>query len=237
VRPFVRLFVKDCSQVLDLKPPVVEIGSRPADTQEAQAYLRDVIGLSPYFGCDIQPGANVDFVTDIHHLPFDDDSVGTVVCVEVLEHVFDPIRAVQEIHRVLRPGGTAVLTSVMFMPIHAHPWDFWRFTPEGFARLLSTFETSLAFGNGYELFPEGVQGVGVKGPHEELLLESFPRSWNEVSRWGEGWPIDFGPMRMTLPLLWRRTLVETRVGLQERAVPLLRRRAGSVRRRLKNRGS
>ncbi|MFL6238337.1 MAG: class I SAM-dependent methyltransferase [Actinomycetes bacterium] len=235
MRPFVRIFVKDCVDVLDLQPPVVEIGSRPAEEQEEQAYLRDVIGKAPYFGCDIQTGPNVDFVTDIHHLPFADGSLGTVVCVEVLEHVFDPIRAVEEIHRVLRPGGAAVLTSVMFMPIHAHPWDFWRFTPEGFARLLSTFETSVAFGNGYELLPEGVQGVGIKGPHAPLTAESFPRSHREVMRWGEGWPIDFGPMRMTLPLLWRRTLTETKIGLRERSVPALRRRAGDLRRRYRER--
>src|SRR5207302_170880 len=110
-RPFVRSFIKDCVESLDLSPPVVEIGSRPAETQEGTAYLRDLITTRPYYGCDIQRGTNVDFVTDIHRLPFDDNSVGTVVCVEVLEHVFDPIRAVQEIHRVLQPGGIAVLTS------------------------------------------------------------------------------------------------------------------------------
>lgn len=216
MRDFVRTFVQDCVEQLDLHPPVVEIGSRPAETQEGVANLRELVGLEPYIGCDIQPGANVDAVTDIHRLPFADDSIGTVVCVEVLEHVHDPLRAVQEIHRVLKPGGVAVLTSVMFMPVHAHPWDFWRFTPEGFAHVMAPFETKLAFGYGMDVLPEGVQGVGIKGPHPGLTLDSLPRSARKVREWGQGFPVDFGPIRMTVPMLWRRTLGETRRAARRR---------------------
>jgi SAM-dependent methyltransferase len=216
VRPFVRTFVEDCAAVLELPAPVVEVGSRPAESQEQTAFLRDVIGVTPYVGCDIQTGRNVDVVTDIHRMPFADESIGTVVCVEVLEHVFDPLRAVQELHRVLRPGGIAILTSVMFMPVHAHPWDFWRFTPEGFARLVEPFETTLTFGFGMDILPEGVQAVAVKGPFPDLTLERFPRTHRAVTQWGEGWPVDFGPIRMTLPMLWKRTLRETRRAVTRR---------------------
>ena len=216
MRPFVRSFVQDCVEQLPLRAPVVEIGSRPAETQEGIAFLRDIVGLEPYIGCDIQPGPNVDVVTDIHRLPFADDSVGAVVCVEVLEHVHDPLRAVEEIHRVLRPGGVAVLTSVMFMPVHAHPWDFWRFTPEGFHHVMSPFETRLAFGYGMDVLPEGVQAVGIKGPYPGLTLDSLPRSAALVREWGEGLPVDFGPIRMTVPMLWRRTLRETAAAARRR---------------------
>jgi ubiquinone/menaquinone biosynthesis C-methylase UbiE len=45
-------------------------------------------------------------------LPFDDHSFDTVLSCGVLEHVPDPDGSVQEIHRVLRPGGTFYVTNL-----------------------------------------------------------------------------------------------------------------------------
>ncbi len=41
-------------------------------------------------------------------MDFADASFDTVLCIQVLEHVLEPLRMVEEIGRVLRPGGTAV---------------------------------------------------------------------------------------------------------------------------------
>lgn len=209
MRPSVRTFVEDVASQFEVKGTVIEIGARPADGQETTADLRSLFPDTDYVGLDIQPGPNVDVVGDIHRLGLPDDSVGAVICVEVLEHVHDPLRAVEEIHRVLRPGGIGVFTSVMFMPIHAHPWDFWRFTPEGFGLVLAPFETSVAFGYGMDLLPEGVHGLGVKGQHPGLSRASFPATDRLCERWGDGRVVDFGPIRMTVRDLWRRTLTET----------------------------
>jgi SAM-dependent methyltransferase len=51
---------------------------------------------------------------DLGSLPFDDGEFGLVLATDVIEHVEDDVRAVGEIRRVLRPGGTAIFTVPAF---------------------------------------------------------------------------------------------------------------------------
>lgn len=203
--PVVLDFVRDLAENFALPEPLVEIGARAADGQERIADVRAILGAGEHIGCDIQPGPNVDRIEDVHRLSFDDASVGTVVAFETLEHVADPIRAMEEIHRVLRPGGVVAISSLMFMPIHAHPWDYWRFTPEAFELLLKDFDSRLVVGVGWHLMPSNVFGVGVKGP-ADLSLDRLPRTKRAHETWATGKAVDFGPIRMSVRELWRETL-------------------------------
>ena len=74
-----------------------------------------------------------------------------------------------EMLRILQPGGTLIISSVFEFPIHGHPNDFWRFTPEGFRSLLSVFPQSFvaSYGRNSE-WPQSVVGVGFKGPEPDL---------------------------------------------------------------------
>jgi SAM-dependent methyltransferase len=59
-----------------------------------------------------------------------------VLCSQVLEHVFTPDRFLGEIHRVLRPGGTLVLTVPFLWDEHEQPHDFGRYSSFGLRALL-----------------------------------------------------------------------------------------------------
>lgn len=50
-------------------------------------------------------------VGSILEMPFADNSFDIVVSTEVIEHVTEPLKAIQEMHRVLKPGGVVVITT------------------------------------------------------------------------------------------------------------------------------
>lgn len=89
---------------------------------------------------DLQKYSGVDVVANITNLPFQTNSVDVVVCDQVLEHVSEPDHAVQEIHRILKPGGRAYISTPFLYPFHASPSDFQRWTIAGYRKLLGEFE-------------------------------------------------------------------------------------------------
>lgn len=80
----------------------------------------------------MQAGDNVDVVADIECLPAAwGGRFSGVLCSEVLEHVRRPVRALEELRRVMRPGATLIVTTLTAFPIHAFPNDFRRWTEAG----------------------------------------------------------------------------------------------------------
>lgn len=87
---------------------------------------------------DWKPNLHVDLVADLGKpLCFPDDSFDTVLASDVLEHLPDPSMALQEICRVLRPGGALITNTPFLYWIHEEPFDFQRITEHGLRRLLS----------------------------------------------------------------------------------------------------
>jgi ubiquinone/menaquinone biosynthesis C-methylase UbiE len=66
----------------------------------------------------------LDIVSDITAIPEPDASFDAVMCIEVLEHVPDPVAALKELGRLIRPGGTIVLTSPFCSLTHFAPFHF-----------------------------------------------------------------------------------------------------------------
>ena len=68
-------------------------------------------------------------------LPFRGGSFQTVVSFQVLEHVPRPALMVEEMARVLAPGGRLIVTAPHMWGVHEEPRDYFRFTGFGLRQL------------------------------------------------------------------------------------------------------
>jgi ubiquinone/menaquinone biosynthesis C-methylase UbiE len=114
----------------DLRVESIEESLCPLDREDVildagtgRGYMLDVLSCrcKQVYAIDI----NIGFLTEIHErrnrnnvtplradlrkMPFKSSHFTKVVCTEVLEHLSEPLAAIQELNRVLKPGGIAVI--------------------------------------------------------------------------------------------------------------------------------
>ena len=85
---------------------------------------------------DIEESAHVHVINRLEQIPFKDGSFEGVLLEYVLEHVGPYENLIREAVRVLKPGGSLLLTVPFRQSYHGCPRDFWRFTHEGMELLL-----------------------------------------------------------------------------------------------------
>lgn len=144
--------LKDFSY-LDCRRRAQLIREEAAKLPENSGVLLDVSGMGKPYACffrnrvahhfviDISPEDSVDIVGDARSMPLADGTVDAVLCTQVIEHIPEPVPVLQEIRRVLRPGGTLILSVPAIFPQHGAPGDYWRYMPQGLAWLLRDFRS------------------------------------------------------------------------------------------------
>jgi SAM-dependent methyltransferase len=114
---------------------------------------------------DVSLAGRARVVCDASDLPFDGSQFDLVICVAVLEHVLEPQRCVDEMHRVLCDDGLVYATTPFMQQVHMGEYDFTRFTRSGHRWLFRCFE-------------EVDSGIAT-GPASVVIwtLEYFAMSW------------------------------------------------------------
>lgn len=113
---------------------LLDVGGRRVAPHDLS--YRSVVRAEQYVGVDMQPGVCVDTVARAEALPFSDGVFDAVLCGQVLEHVRNPFKIVEEIARVLRRGGKALLVAPQVWRVHRYPIDTFRYNPDGMAALI-----------------------------------------------------------------------------------------------------
>jgi len=127
--------LKDVKKIAPhIKGKVLDVGSGKAP------YRRFFTEATEYIRLDNRKYDKTDIEADItKRIPLKDESIDSVVCIQVLEHVDKPQKVIKEIHRVLKRGGNCFLTTHMSAPLHGEPYDYYRFTKYGLKDLFKDF--------------------------------------------------------------------------------------------------
>lgn len=158
----------------------VGCGSKP--------YL-SLFSVDSYIGLDVDSETSrrlgvADHLYDGHAFPFAHKTFDAVLCNQVLEHVFNPDQFLDEIARVLKPGGKLLLTVPFVWDEHEQPYDYARYSSFGLRALLE--------GHGFKVLAHKKLGADVSTLFQLLNVYLF-----KVIR----------PMPVVLKLLFTATIM------------------------------
>ena len=178
--------------------PAVTPGSRVLDYGCAARPYRALFGPGiEYVGADLEGNSLADVpLNEDGSVPLPDAQFDLILSTQVLEHVADPELYVSECHRLLKPGGTLVITTHGIMYYHPDPVDYWRWTSAGLGRILEAAGLrSVEIRGIMGLAPAAVQlfqhATTLKVPERlrrpyiamsQALVEFLDRSYSEESR-------------------------------------------------------
>jgi SAM-dependent methyltransferase len=87
---------------------------------------------------DVYPSPTADVVVPTDCLyPLASSSFDGISCCAVLEHVTKPWVVVDEIHRLLKPGGRCYIDWPFLQPVHGYPSHFYNATREGLRNMFA----------------------------------------------------------------------------------------------------
>ena len=122
------------------RPRVLELGVRRSNPVQSTRHDDWVPHASEYVGTDVESGIDVDVVADVHQLSttLGMEQFDAIISCSTFEHFKYPHRAAHQILKTLRVGGALFVQTHQSYPLHAHPFDYFRYSTEALAGLFGT---------------------------------------------------------------------------------------------------
>jgi SAM-dependent methyltransferase len=109
-------------QFTRIKPGIVlDVGSKHSP-------YKKYISFKKYMRLDIDNRTQPEICSDLQNVEWESNYFDTIIATEVLEHIREPQKAIDEIYRLLKPGGVCILSTRFIHPYHPDPKDYYRFT-------------------------------------------------------------------------------------------------------------
>src|SRR3989338_5002325 len=135
------VFFENKLKLLAQENYILDIGGG-STFQKGMGKYKNIFRHKRYETLDMSPHYHPNIIGDIHHLPFLDNGIDAILCNSVLEHLYDPHKAIQEIFRVLKKGGKFLGYTHFIYPYHARNkvyQDYFRFTEDSLRYLFQQF--------------------------------------------------------------------------------------------------
>jgi len=140
---------------------ILEIGSGKATSEVYSKSYRRLFSPTNWFICsDINPAYGHQ-VVDVTTMDYQDE-FDLILCVNVLEHVFQIEDAAKHLYCAARKGGMVAIVVPALYPLHDEPHDYWRPTEHGLRRLLRDFETVEIRNSGLRKLPFMYSAIATK---------------------------------------------------------------------------
>ena len=124
-------------------------------------------GLDIHSAIEYTGGRKPDLYWDGNTIPLGDNSVDSVICTEVLEHVFDPLLLIGEVRRVVKRGGHALFSVPFVWNLHEEPFDYYRYTPYALDKMFEVssgkVEKRFSYGGWKNFFCQALGTYAVRG--------------------------------------------------------------------------
>jgi len=124
-RYYVDEFFLRAVKSINADQPILDLGGHKLNKRGV--FNIDDYNLPVYYA-NLNADKGADFLSDAGHIAVADNSFGTVICAELLEHVPQPLDVLRDVHRVLQPNGTLIISVPFLFRIHADPYDYGRYT-------------------------------------------------------------------------------------------------------------
>jgi SAM-dependent methyltransferase len=117
-------------------------GGRLLDVGCGRKPYKEFFNVCEYVGMDVDQSGHshvneeIDIFYDGKNFPLQDEEFDHVLSSQVFEHVFTPSLFISEINRVLKPGGTLILSVPFVWDEHEQPYDYARYSSYGLKTIL-----------------------------------------------------------------------------------------------------
>ena len=119
-RNYIERFIKQAALQLSEEDILLDAGAGPSPYKH---YFK-----CKYEATEIYHASNINFMCSLDRIPKKDNTYDAILNTEVLEHVSDPTKVVNEMYRVLKKDGKLFLTVPQTYCLHQEPYNYYYFT-------------------------------------------------------------------------------------------------------------